>query len=215
MARILAISDIHGHTEGVKRLLDAAGYAPGADQLYLLGDFIDTNPNTWQALDFIKQLTLEGAYAVPGNLERWLCAQKEIQPSLDESVFNFINSLPYYYEHADYLLVHAGFRPGVELKNQLPKDFTEIRQTFWGTPYPFSKTVVFGHTPTNQLGAAPGEIWAGPGLLGIDTGAKHNLRLSLVDLSTYRVYSCSTDKQRIYGDLRAEKWPDQDGQYNQ
>ena len=210
MSRILAISDIHGHIKGVQMLLDAAQYTPGTDQLVLLGDFIDKDPTTWGSLEFISQLTKEGAQAISGNMELRLYENawnhRGMEIPIDDSLINFIHSLPLYLDYLDYLFVHAGIRPGVKLAAQIPTDLTEIRQDFWETPYPFSKPIVFGHTPTHLIGAKPGEIWTGPGIVGIDTGAKHGLRLTLLDLTGHMIYSCSTDRQHMYDDLRISVW---------
>lgn len=214
MSRILAISDIHGHTEGVRMLLEAARYEPGVDELYLLGDYIDYDPRTWGAIDYIRQLTMGGAHAISGNMETWLYSNNDAHSCMEgiaaspaASVLDFVRTLPYYRTHASYLFVHAGLRPGVRLEEQLPSDLTGIRESFWSTPSPYPLPVVFGHTPTHRMGAAPGEIWTAPGMIGIDTGAKHGLRLSLFDLSNQTVYSCSTAPTNLYGDIRFEAWP--------
>lgn len=216
MSRILAISDIHGHIEGFKILLDKAKYSPGSDQLFLLGDFIDRDPKTWRSLEFIKELTREGAKPIAGNMERRLVESKErghlsflnseSNISIDEVPFDFIHSLPLYIDTVDYLFVHAGIRPGIQLNKQIPIDLTEIREDFWENDYPFVKPVVFGHTPTHLMGAEFGEIWMGKGMMGIDTGAKHGLRLSLVDFNERIIYSCATGREHLYSDLRIKYW---------
>ncbi|MFE5321275.1 metallophosphoesterase family protein [Paenibacillus sp. NPDC056579] len=212
MSRILAISDIHGHTDGVRLLLEAARYEPGVDELFLLGDYIDYDPSTWSALDDIRQLTAGGARAIAGNMETWLCSTPNERSSVQDagpalaSWLDFAGALPYYQLHTSFLFVHAGLRPGLKLEDQLPADLTGIREPFLLTRNPYPLPVIFGHTPTRRMGAAPGEIWVGPGIIGIDTGAKHGLRLSLVNLTNQTVYSCSTDPDNLYGDMRFTAW---------
>ncbi|KAA9019534.1 metallophosphoesterase [Niallia endozanthoxylica] len=205
MSRILAISDIHGHVEGVKILLEMAKYNPKSDKLFLLGDFIDRRPFTWSSIEYIIELTEKGAEAIVGNTDYFYRKKKNAdknKQSLLRSTIKFIESLPLYIEHENFLFVHAGIRPGIALHKQTLKDLTEIREPFWKTPYPFSKFVVFGHTPTEKMGAKPGEIWVGPGMLGIDTGAKHDYRLTLVNLTEHISYSISTNPKHLYKDLR-------------
>ncbi|THF78753.1 metallophosphoesterase [Cohnella fermenti] len=261
MSRILAISDIHGHAEGTRLLLDAAGYDPARDELYLLGDFIDWDARTWRALGYVRQLVEGGARAVLGNMERWLLDEsdeqravagvpgKGIEPRLGVAIAGrggeplagapvpekerererekerekasrvdsavpaaelaFLRNTPLCIRREPYLFVHAGIRPGVELERQEPADLIGIRKEFWGDSRELPYTVVFGHTPTHKIGAPAGEIWTGPSRLGIDTGAKHGCRLTLVDLTNRTAYSCSTgvaDSKGLYSDFRRSSW---------
>ncbi|WP_052329700.1 metallophosphoesterase [Thermicanus aegyptius] len=208
MRRILVISDIHGFSEGVRILLEKAGYLPGTDDLYLLGDFIDYSPSTWEGITYIRDLFQHGAKAIAGNMELWLINKLDKVNSsfISQADLNFLKSLPFYLLQDSYLFVHAGIRPGISLENQRISDLTGIREDFWNSSEHMPYTVVFGHTPTHHLGALPGELWHVPGKLGIDTGAKHGLRLTLVDLTHRLSYSLSTSKGNLNGDIRIMKW---------
>lgn len=208
MSRILAISDIHGHHEGVELLLREAAYHPQADQLFLLGDYIDKDPVTWGALSYIRQLVQDGARAIMGNLDQWLAGQcgKKETVCLTRADFQLIEQLPLYIEHDAFLFVHAGIRPGVSLQAQQTVDLLSIRQEFWESRERFQPIVVFGHTPTHRMGAGAGEVWSRADRIGIDTGAKHGLRLSLVDLTHRCSYSCSTNDASLYQDVRVTDW---------
>lgn len=205
--RLLAVSDIHGHGEGLRQLLDAAAYHPGTDQLVLLGDYIDEDPQSRSTLELIRSLTLKGALAVPGNMETRLLSQPEGGSDVELSFRSWLRGLPPYVEADGYLFVHAGFRPGVPLEQQTLPDMTEIRQDFWAAELPAfaGRGIVFGHTPTFKLGASAGKVWRSGGKTGIDTGAKHGCRLTLLDVHNGIAYSCSTEPARQhYGDFRAE-----------
>lgn len=208
MSRILVISDIHGYTEGVHILLKQAGYVPGSDQLFLLGDFIDYDPATWKALKDIRKLIENGAKAILGNLEQWLLSRKKEKKIPNEylSDLEMLDRLPFYLLHDSYLFVHAGLRPGIPLEKQLPNDLTGIRQEFWSNKEVLMYSIVFGHTPTHLMGAKPGELWHASGKLGIDTGAKHGLRLTLVDIYDQIAYSVSTSRNNLYGNFRQTTW---------
>ncbi|WP_051318222.1 metallophosphoesterase [Cohnella thermotolerans] len=210
MTRILAISDIHGHAAGMRSLLRMAAYDPGRDRLYLLGDFIDADPVTWSALREVRELTEGGARAVLGNMERWLLEEAvkkgRADGGLSERELAWLRGTPLVWREEDYLFVHAGIRPGLPLERQRPDDLTGIRQPFWGDGGELPFTVVFGHTPTFKMGAEPGELWFGRDRIGIDTGAKHGKRLTLVDLSNRVAYSCSTAAAERYGDYRRMSW---------
>ncbi|GGG54739.1 metallophosphoesterase [Paenibacillus radicis (ex Gao et al. 2016)] len=213
MSRQFVISDIHGHAEGMEKLLQAAGYQPGKDKLALLGDYIDADPATWESLTYVKKLCDEGAVALAGNMEVALLAlinEKESRKTQEViAEHEFIESLPYFVQSGSYLYVHAGIRPGIRLDRQSRDDLTTIREPFWGSDFEFPANIVFGHTPTHKMGATPGELWHAPGRLGIDTGAKHGHRLTLVELSGQTAYSYSTASSSLYGDYREISWKGQ------
>jgi serine/threonine protein phosphatase 1 len=64
----------------------------------------------------------------------------------------------------DYLFVHAGIRPGVELAAQLQSDLRWIREPFLLDDTDHGFVVVHGHTISEQVEERPNRI-------GIDTGA--------------------------------------------
>lgn len=202
-SRLLAISDIHGHTEGLLTLLDHAHYRTGKDRLIMLGDYINEEPNSWDALITIKSLSDQGAVALSGNVDLYISSVQAIPDHIAPFV-QWLEYLPSYWIEDNYLFVHAGVRPHVQLELQTRDDLTQIREQFWheetGLPY----TILFGHTPTFKLGGVPGQLWYGNNRIGIDTGAKHGHRLSLLDLSENVLYSCSTAPENLYGDIRSE-----------
>ncbi|MNB84671.1 diadenosine tetraphosphatase [compost metagenome] len=208
--RLLAVSDIHGHAGGLLQLLDTAEYNPASDRLILVGDYIDEDPPSWETLHLIRRLTEEGALAVPGNMELRLPGQlADIASGASggTSLREWLRGLPPYIEADGYLFVHAGFRPDVTLVEQTLQDMTEIREEFWRVQPPSyaGKGIIFGHTPTFKMGAKAGEVWRKPGLTGIDTGAKHNCRLTLLDVHNALAYSCSTEATRQhYKDFKME-----------
>ncbi|MBO9610593.1 MAG: metallophosphoesterase [Paenibacillaceae bacterium] len=200
--RLLAVSDIHGHGEGLLLLLREAGYDPRRDRLFLLGDYVDADPSTRSTLEIVHSLARQGAVALPGNLEVQLLRNDWTDAPGD--VRAWLGSLPYYATEDEFLFVHAGIRRGLPPERQSIADMTEIREEFWAHAPEPGRTVVFGHTPTFKLGAAPGSLWLAPGRIGIDTGAKHGHRLTLLDLRGDFAYSCSTAPANRYGDVRSE-----------
>lgn len=225
---MLAISDIHGHKRGFRRLLAEAQYSPGNDQLVMLGDYIDAdNPATWDTLELVRELTELGADAIPGNQELKLLAftknrgkGRGVIPGKQRQYAKWIRSLPISIIDRGILFVHAGIRPGISLMKQSIRDMTEIREPFLfcplhelgaqidgddsNVPEPQWRTVMFGHTPTFKLGAAPGCIWSDERRVALDTGAKHAQRLTLLDVSGSIAYSCATYPNYQSDDFRME-----------
>ncbi|WP_433743671.1 metallophosphoesterase [Paenibacillus amylolyticus] len=187
MGRLLAVSDIHGHGDLLKKLLIASDYHPEKDRLVLLGDYVNKGPDSWGTLELIRDLTQQGAIALQGNNERkWMNSMPSVPTGLfdqGEHYREFLYRLPLYFRSDPYLFVHAGLRPGVPLNQQTPQDLTEIRDLFWESPAHPNYTIVFGHTSTFRFHVPPWELWMGEGKLGIDTGAGHGYYLSLVDLT--------------------------------
>ncbi len=64
----------------------------------------------------------------------------------------------------DYVFVHAGIRPGIELSEQSQSDLRWIREPFLGDTSDRGFVVVHGHTITNEVEVTSNRI-------GIDTGA--------------------------------------------
>ncbi len=63
------------------------------------------------------------------------------------SHLEWLNNLPLMHETAEFLFVHAGFRPGYHLNGQTEEDMLWIRGAFHAAHHNFGKPVVFGHTP--------------------------------------------------------------------
>ena len=172
MERILAISDIHGQADALEHLLVHANYNPSKDRLFFLGDYIGKGPNSLETLELVEKYVQNGAVALRGNHE-----QRAIQQCEEGDPYwrylPFLKSLPYWFEDPAFLFVHAGIRPGIPLKRQNPQDLITIRKSFIDRSFPFEKTIVFGHTPTDRLGISCGSLWVNQNKIGIDTGAGH------------------------------------------
>ncbi|HIW32485.1 MAG TPA: metallophosphoesterase [Candidatus Paenibacillus intestinavium] len=219
--RLLAISDIHGQRQGFLSLLEAAQYDPKRDQLVILGDYIEAGePITWRLIDLVHQLVDKGAIALPGNHELKLATLRRGSTAHRLRYLRFIRQLPSYHMENGYLFVHAGVRPGLQLQLHPIRELTEIRESF--TRHPIStlrakldtdlggtagQRIVFGHTPTFKLGATPGSLFVDECRIGIDTGAKHGYKLSLVDLTHGLCYSCSTSEEYRTGDVHVYHVP--------
>jgi serine/threonine protein phosphatase 1 len=76
----------------------------------------------------------------------------------------FLRNLGDTFRFGDYLLVHAGIRPGVGLEEQYRKDLRWIREPFLGDTKEHGFVVVHGHTIVRDVEERSNRI-------GIDTGA--------------------------------------------
>lgn len=84
--------------------------------------------------------------AIPATLPEWLRA------------------LPAFRVHGDYLFVHAGIRPGLDLDRQSEDDLLWIREPFLSSKARHPWRIVHGHSEGDEVQIMPGRI-------GIDTAA--------------------------------------------
>lgn len=113
-----------------------------------------------------------------------ICFSDDVQTRKDKippAHRKFFESLLPYYETEHYIFVHAGIRPGIPLKEQDLDDLLWIRYDFIYSERDFSKTVVFGHTPSARPLIEKNKI-------GIDTGAVYGGKLTCVELPALKIY---------------------------
>ena len=87
-----------------------------------------------------------------------------IRGAIPKEHVKFLESFDDSCRFGDYLFVHAGIRPGVELDQQRQSDLRWIREPFLFDETDHGFVVVHGHTIRSQVEVRPNRI-------GIDTGA--------------------------------------------
>lgn len=168
-----AISDLHGCRKTFAALIDKIELTP-ADELYLLGDYIDRGPDSKGVIDLIWQLQQNGykIHCLRGNHEQMLLDlyQGAYRPYYDgdESLLasfgvkhaknipveyiTWMDQLTYYFAVDEYLLVHAGFNfnthdPLSDTTSMLwIRDWRADIDREWLN----GRIVVHGHTPTRK-----------------------------------------------------------------
>lgn len=93
----------------------------------------------------------------------------------------FLESLEKYVVFEDFCFVHAGINPLRDLKAQLDQDIFWIRQEFINNIHFFKKTIIFGHTPFEDV------MFHLPYKIGIDTGCVFGNSLSCLELKKKRI----------------------------
>jgi serine/threonine protein phosphatase 1 len=117
--------------------------------------------------------------------EAWEQASAELRARLPEEHRHFLTNLDLSVRIGDYVFVHAGVRPDVDLDEQKEQDLLWIRDEFLYDRRPLGVVVVHGHTPAT----AP---YADSRRIGVDTGAYLSGRLTAVRLQDDRVDFIST-----------------------
>ena len=191
--RTIIIGDIHGCYDELCELLDRVGPVAG-DRVISVGDLIVKGEKNREVLDLFS--VDERFSAVIGNHDRALLrywrgeavklkesqerTRVELEPDR-ERYSAYLNSLPYMIDLGTHLVVHAGVRPGVALKDQAAEDLTELRTLGedrtsrvglpWYEVYDGDQVVLFGHWPASQPRRAPRAI-------GLDTGCVYGYQLT-------------------------------------
>ena len=182
MGRNYVMSDIHGMSDLLKKMLDMI--QPGADdRVYILGDMIDRGPDPAGVLDLAMNCPNITAldrdrYPYYYNTYDVLCADERLRKKIPEYV-DFMKKLPLYAKVKTggecWLLAHASTEDILHIwkrKERLIWDTSMIdRQR--GIPGYIS---VVGHVPTilvRGVAGRPAEIWKSPDgcLIDVDCGA--------------------------------------------
>jgi len=208
--KYFAIGDIHGCLSQLEALWDKIDFDPEKDTLIFIGDYIDRGPDSKEVVDFILDLKKKlNVICLRGNHEQMLLTYHLYNSYKDFYLINggkstimsyglvdtemgkridippehldFFRGLIPYHETEDYIFVHAGLKPGVDLYKQDPTDMLWIRYDFIDSDYDFGKKIVFGHTPMPKPLFTAGKI-------GIDTGAVYGGKLTCVQLPEETIY---------------------------
>lgn len=207
--RIFIIGDVHGCLDMLKALIKKIDWRPQRDRLIFLGDYIDRGPESKGVVSLILELqkVSPGVQCLMGNHENAfleflnggdinLFLMNGGTPtlhnygirSINEGEFaippdhlHFFQRLIPCIELEDYYVVHAGFRPGVEVEKQSLEDMIWIREPFIFSDYDFGKKVIFGHSPYLEPLVMENKI-------GLDTGAVYGNRLTCLEIPAMRFH---------------------------
>jgi serine/threonine protein phosphatase 1 len=208
--RLFVIGDIHGCLDPLKRMMDKIDWRPEEDGLIFLGDYIDRGENSRGVVEYIIEISNASplVQCLMGNhenilldflssgdprllllnggmttLESYQAEEKgEKEALIPPEHEAFFENLYLYIELDDYYVVHAGFRPGVEIDKQATEDLIWIREPFIFSDYDFGKKVIFGHTPLAEPLVMDNKI-------GLDTGAVYGNRLTCLEIPRMKFYS--------------------------
>ena len=208
--RIFIIGDIHGCLGMLKRLIDKIDWRPDKDELIFLGDYIDRGEDSRGVIDFIIALLdlsplvrcLTGNhedlfldYLAGGDIDPFLINggamtlrsyqveyNRKGRPRIPQDHMAFFQNTHPWLELDHYYVVHAGFRPGVDIQKQSLKDLLWIRETFIYSDYDFGKKVIFGHTHFSEPLIMDNKI-------GLDTGAVYGNKLTCLEIPGMKFHS--------------------------
>jgi serine/threonine protein phosphatase 1 len=99
----------------------------------------------------------------------------EIRRLVPDRHIRLIEAMPLTHRAGDYLFVHAGLKPGLEVEYQQARDLLWVRDEFLDSDADHGACVVHGHSITARVDVRPNRI-------GIDTGAYATGRLTALAL---------------------------------
>lgn len=208
--KIYIIGDIHGCAALLEKLMQKIDWRPDVDKLIFIGDYIDRGEDSAGVVDHVIGLLKQSknVRCLLGNHETNLLNfldGREVKtfmynggdltlnsyqtkrgdrsgPLIPLEHVDFFKSLETRIELDDYHIVHAGFRPKVEIEDQTLEDMTWIREPFLSSDFDFGKPVIFGHTPFP-------EPYVMHNKTGIDTGAVFGNKLTCLELPSRTFHS--------------------------
>jgi serine/threonine protein phosphatase 1 len=115
----------------------------------------------------------------------------DLRARFPESHLQFLQDLEIAVSLAEFIFVHAGLRPGVPLEAQHEDDCMWIRADFVEEQHDFGKTIVFGHTPFEEV------VLHLPFKVGIDTGLVYGNKLTMVELVEGDMYQVDFGERNV------------------
>ena len=179
--RLFSLSDIHGCPHSLSQLLDQLKLNK-SDQVVFCGDYINKGPDSIGVLDILLDLRkrLDQLVLLRGNHEEMLlearlevlkAKQKKLWSTkrdtttlprildkksihlLDQSYWDLLESMPYYYEKGDYIFVHAGLNFMGD--NLFADRYTLLYERDWYQSIDYAKLqkrkIIHGHTPQSAI----------------------------------------------------------------
>lgn len=107
--------------------------------------------------------------------------REALQQRMPPEHMAFFQNLEGYVIAGDYVFAHAGLNPLRDLRMQIAADLFWIREDFIHNNHYFRRTIVFGHTPYEEV------LFHLPYKIGIDTGLVYGNALTCIEVKEKRV----------------------------
>ena len=124
----------------------------------------------------------------------------EIVSRFPESHLQFLTNLKPFHVVEPFCCVHAGIRPLKSLSEQDESDMLWIRSEFILNPHRLPFTVLFGHTPQNEV------LFDLPYKVGLDTGLVYGNKLSCLEVEGKTLYQINRGSKKVRELSIKEKW---------
>lgn len=207
--KTVVFGDAHGCLQQILDLMDKIGPATD-DRIISLGDFVDRGPDSPGCLEFVKKHEstmgnheykhVRFRQGILKNLSPSQIGTRDqfISRGLDyDAAVSFMETLPFFMNLPEAILVHAGLEPFIPLELQNPivlvggmskREICGIDKVtglpHWCAWHPKdAKPILFGHLRIE------GDIPLNGNLFPLDTGCCAGGKLTAVTLPDFRIYS--------------------------
>ena len=124
----------------------------------------------------------------------------EIVAQIPPSHLQFLTNLKPFCIVEPFCCVHAGVRPFKSLNEQDESDMLWIRSEFILNPHRLPFTVLFGHTPQNEV------LFDLPYKIGLDTGLVYGNKLSCLEIHGKTLYQINRNSKTVRQFSIKDKW---------
>lgn len=125
---------------------------------------------------------------------------RELAMRMPQEHLEFYRALKGFYVMGSYFCVHAGIHPAIPLEAQSETEMLWIRNQFIYRSHRLPYTVLFGHTPQNEV------FFDLPYKIGLDTGLVYGNLLSCLDTDAKILYQIKRGKKSVKQISIAKKW---------
>jgi serine/threonine protein phosphatase 1 len=115
----------------------------------------------------------------------------QVQQVMPARHLSFFLNLESFLVYPRFIFAHAGLNPERDIASQVGEDLYWIRDPFINNVHRFEKTVVFGHTPYENV------LFHLPYKIGIDTGLVYGNMLTAVELVQGHIFQVRRHSQRV------------------
>lgn len=200
MSKTFVVGDIHGCFDELIALTEKVGLTEN-DLLISVGDIVDRGNKSKDVYEYFRNRP--NSVVLIGNHERkhingvLTYAQDIVKLQFGEEYKAFIewlNTLAYYYETNDAIMVHAALENGKTLPQQKPEVLCGSTSgerylekiygpdAHWNDRYDGAKPVIYGHRVVGDYPVVKNNTY------GIDTGACHGGYLTAIELPGFIVH---------------------------
>jgi serine/threonine protein phosphatase 1 len=204
--RTFVIGDIHGCYDELIKLIEKIGFTDD-DLLISVGDIVDRGNQSKEVYEFF--LNRPHTKVLVGNHERkhqngiLNYAQEIVKLQFGEIYEDFlkwIDTLDYYIETEDVIIVHAAFEHDMSVSEQIPEVLSGTTsgerylekkygaESHWQDYYQGKKPVIYGHHVVGDYPKIMNNTY------GIDTGCCHGGLLTAIELPGFIIHQVKAAK---------------------
>ncbi|MGH7830167.1 MAG: metallophosphoesterase family protein [Candidatus Binatia bacterium] len=125
---------------------------------------------------------------------------EEIRSRMPQDHLEFLKGLKSYYLMEPFLCVHAGINPRKSLDDQADEELLWIRDEFILNPHPLPYTVLFGHTPQQEV------LFHLPYKIGLDTGLVFGNALSCLEVEQKILFQVTRGQRKARRMTVGDRW---------